>query len=57
MILPFEPHSISFDDITYAVDMPKVISEEEVFNYTLFFTLISPILSTEHSGNEESRCD
>lgn len=25
MILPFEPHSITFDEIRYAVDMPQVI--------------------------------
>lgn len=25
MVLPFEPHSITFDDIRYAVDMPQVI--------------------------------
>lgn len=24
MILPFEPHSIAFDEIRYAVDMPQV---------------------------------
>ena len=24
MILPFEQHSISFEDITYSVDMPQV---------------------------------
>ena len=24
MVLPFEPHSITFDDITYSVDMPQV---------------------------------
>lgn len=24
MILPFEPHSITFDDIKYSVDMPQV---------------------------------
>ena len=24
MILPFEPHSITFDDVEYAVDMPQV---------------------------------
>ncbi|KAK8473550.1 hypothetical protein PHAVU_001G166400 [Phaseolus vulgaris] len=23
MVLPFEPHSITFDDVTYAVDMPQ----------------------------------
>ena len=27
MILPFEPHSITFDDIKYSVDMPQVIGE------------------------------
>lgn len=24
MILPFEPHSIVFDDVIYSVDMPQV---------------------------------
>lgn len=24
MILPFEPHSITFDDVKYSVDMPQV---------------------------------
>lgn len=24
MVLPFEPHSITFDEIRYAVDMPQV---------------------------------
>lgn len=24
MVLPFEPHSITFDDIRYSVDMPQV---------------------------------
>ena len=24
MTLPFQPHSITFDEITYSVDMPKV---------------------------------
>ena len=24
MILPFEPHSITFDNIKYSVDMPQV---------------------------------
>lgn len=26
MILPFEPYSLTFDDIKYSVDMPKVIT-------------------------------
>lgn len=25
MALPFEPHSITFDDVTYSVDMPQVM--------------------------------
>ncbi len=25
MVLPFEPHSMTFDDLTYSVDMPQVI--------------------------------
>lgn len=24
MVLPFEPHSLTFDEITYSVDMPQV---------------------------------
>ena len=24
MVLPFEPHSITFDEIVYSVDMPQV---------------------------------
>ena len=27
MVLPFEPHSITFDDIIYSVDMPQVLNE------------------------------
>ena len=27
MILPFEPYSLTFDDIKYSVDMPKVITQ------------------------------
>ncbi|KAK8551179.1 hypothetical protein V6N12_039836 [Hibiscus sabdariffa] len=30
MILPFEPHSITFDDITYSVDMPLEMKEQGV---------------------------
>lgn len=25
MVLPFEPHSITFDDVSYSVDMPQVV--------------------------------
>ena len=25
MVLPFEPHSLTFDEVTYSVDMPLVI--------------------------------
>lgn len=28
MILPFEPHSITFDEVRYSVDMPAVCNEE-----------------------------
>ena len=24
MVLPFEPHSITFDEVSYSVDMPQV---------------------------------
>ncbi|GKD36231.1 pleiotropic drug resistance protein 1-like protein [Tanacetum coccineum] len=30
MILPFEPHSITFDDVKYSVDMPQV----DVLNFS-----------------------
>ena len=25
MVLPFEPHSITFDEVSYSVDMPQVM--------------------------------
>ncbi|KAL5574591.1 hypothetical protein UlMin_016290 [Ulmus minor] len=31
MILPFEPHSITFKDITYSVDMPKEMKNQGAF--------------------------
>ncbi|XP_061343387.1 pleiotropic drug resistance protein 1-like [Gastrolobium bilobum] len=30
MILPFEPHSITFDEVTYSVDMPKELKNQGV---------------------------
>ncbi|MQI71895.1 ATP-binding cassette domain-containing protein, partial [Escherichia coli] len=30
MVLPFEPHSITFDEITYSVDMPQEMKEQGV---------------------------
>ncbi|KAK7261881.1 hypothetical protein RIF29_28204 [Crotalaria pallida] len=30
MVLPFEPHSITFDQITYSVDMPQEMKEQGV---------------------------
>ncbi|KAK1393969.1 hypothetical protein POM88_013025 [Heracleum sosnowskyi] len=30
MVLPFEPHSITFDDITYSVDMPRQLKEQGI---------------------------
>ncbi|KAK7245297.1 hypothetical protein RIF29_40136 [Crotalaria pallida] len=30
MVLPFEPHSITFDDVTYAVDMPQEMRNQGV---------------------------
>lgn len=30
MVLPFEPHSITFDEIRYAVDMPQVPFEFQI---------------------------
>jgi len=28
MVLPFEPHSITFDEVTYSVDMPQVCKNQ-----------------------------
>ena len=33
MVLPFEPHSITFDDIIYSVDMPQVLRFSKVGLY------------------------
>ncbi|XP_057720867.1 pleiotropic drug resistance protein 1-like [Arachis stenosperma] len=30
MVLPFEPHSITFDEVTYAVDMPQAMKDRGV---------------------------
>lgn len=37
MVLPFEPHSITFDEVSYSVDMPQVIYTQmkKVFHSTL----------------------
>ena len=32
MVLPFEPHSITFDNIVYSVDMPQVIFHNSLNN-------------------------
>ncbi|KAK0597626.1 hypothetical protein LWI29_027037 [Acer saccharum] len=32
MVLPFEPYSITFDDITYSVDMPPEMKNQGVFD-------------------------
>ncbi|XP_071722010.1 pleiotropic drug resistance protein 1-like isoform X2 [Rutidosis leptorrhynchoides] len=35
MILPFEPHSLSFDNVTYSVDMPQAMKAQGVTDDTL----------------------
>lgn len=47
MILPFEQHSITFDDITYSVDMPQVTRPRRGNNH--FFCAMYMILSVAHS--------
>ena len=68
MVLPFEPHSLTFDGITYSVDMPQVTkfyTETVQFGpeKQIIISLISPIKQKEHpilifqnAGNEESGC-
>ncbi|XP_058749298.1 pleiotropic drug resistance protein 1-like [Vicia villosa] len=36
MVLPFEPHSISFDEVTYSVDMPQEMRNRGVVEDKLF---------------------
>jgi len=31
MVLPFEPHSITIDEVTYSIDMPQVSREDGIF--------------------------
>lgn len=47
MILPFEQHSITFDDITYSVDMPQVTRPRRGNNH--FFCAMYMIISVSHS--------
>ena len=31
MVLPFEPHFITFDDVTYSVDMPVYVETKQIY--------------------------
>ncbi|TKY48114.1 ABC transporter G family member 40 [Spatholobus suberectus] len=33
MVLPFEPHSLTFDEITYSVDMPQRLDLKSILSY------------------------
>jgi len=47
MVLPFEPHSITFDDVTYSVDMPVVMWKQKKKNKLKMLVFIfSSILVT-----------
>ena len=37
MVLPFEPHSITFDNVVYSVDMPQVTFQN--FSRIIFVSL------------------
>lgn len=34
MVLPFEPHSITFDNVIYSVDMPQVTKHPRPFEFS-----------------------
>lgn len=50
MVLPFEPHSITFDDVVYSVDMPPVTIQNlaliTVVRFFVFFMNSLNILMT-----------
>lgn len=54
MILPFEPLSITFDDIRYAVDMPQVLDLWKLTD--LYKSELNSQTYGLISGNESSRC-
>lgn len=54
MILPFEPLSITFDDIRYAVDMPQVLDLWKLTD--LYMSELNSQIYRLTSGNESSRC-
>lgn len=53
MVLPFESHSITFDEVTYAVDMPQVIKKQNKPFEILAFTVLKNYQTL--AGNEEPR--
>lgn len=59
MILPFEPHSLTFDDVKYSVDMPAVGSIVKRKEIELFLTRRSRAdgkkIPLQFAGNESSR--
>jgi len=38
MVLPFEPHSIAFDDVVYSVDMPQVSHFQSLLQFKIWFS-------------------
>jgi hypothetical protein len=60
MVLPFEPHSITFDDVIYSVDMPQVSKFSKKKIIPCFDVIFTEREQTDHlvlkiSGNENSR--
>jgi hypothetical protein len=60
MVLPFEPHSITFDDVIYSVDMPQVSKFSKKKIIPCFHVIFTEREQTDHlvlkiSGNENSR--
>lgn len=47
MVLPFEPYSLTFDDVTYSADMPKVKS---IIKPIMIFQKYGWCLDSIHSG-------
>jgi hypothetical protein len=56
MVLPFEPHSITFDELTYSVDMPQVSRNRINIEYqSIFYEITISNTCTELAGNEKWR--
>jgi len=50
MVLPFEPHSITFDEVVYSVDMPQV-NHIQRYKFSIWISNSFYLKSTSARGN------